>query len=147
MKRYNFDAGIMRKVTLYFSSILCLILIPIIILNGEIATPKDKEDTTIKEDENTNINNDKKDFSKIKVHHVESNSNEEMDLEEYIVGVIAAEMPAEFEIEALKAQAIAARTYALKRIVTPCEEANGADICDTVHCQVYISKEKRMGRI
>ncbi|WP_238906089.1 stage II sporulation protein D [Clostridium sp. YIM B02506] len=147
MKRYNFDAGIMRKVALYFSSILCLILIPIIVLNGEIATPKNKDDTTIKEDENRNINNNinNKDFSKIKVHHVESNSNEEMDLEEYIVGVIAAEMPAEFEIEALKAQAIAARTYALKRIVTPCEQANGADICDTVHCQVYISKEKRMG--
>lgn len=37
-------------------------------------------------------------------------------LEEYLIGVVAAEMPAEFEIEALKAQAVAARTYVLKRI-------------------------------
>ncbi|WP_252891634.1 SpoIID/LytB domain-containing protein [Thermoclostridium stercorarium] len=37
---------------------------------------------------------------------------ERMDLDEYIVGVVAAEMPASFEMEALKAQAIAARTYA-----------------------------------
>lgn len=37
-------------------------------------------------------------------------------LEEYLIGVVAAEMPAEFEIEALKAQAVAARTYVLKRM-------------------------------
>lgn len=145
MKRYNIDLGSIKKVALYFSSILCLILIPIIILNGEIAIPKSQDDIVIKEEENKNIDNNKKDFSKINVHHVETNTNEKMDLEEYIVGVIAAEMPAEFELEALKAQAIAARTYALKRMITPCDQANGADICDTVHCQVYISKDKRMG--
>ncbi|ADY57530.1 stage II sporulation protein D [Syntrophobotulus glycolicus DSM 8271] len=38
-----------------------------------------------------------------------------MELEDYLVGVLAAEMPAEFEPEALKAQAVAARTYVLKR--------------------------------
>ena len=43
----------------------------------------------------------------------------EMDLEEYLIGVIAQEMPASFETEALKAQAIAARTYAYKRILEP----------------------------
>jgi len=40
----------------------------------------------------------------------------QLDLEEYVVGVVAAEMPASFDIEALKAQAVAARTYALRRI-------------------------------
>lgn len=43
----------------------------------------------------------------------------EMDLEEYLIGVVAQEMPASFESEALKAQAIAARTYAYKRIIEP----------------------------
>ncbi|KJS85462.1 MAG: hypothetical protein JM58_08460 [Peptococcaceae bacterium BICA1-8] len=42
-----------------------------------------------------------------------------MDFEEYIVGVVAAEMPASFEKEALKVQAVAARTYAYKRLVEP----------------------------
>jgi hypothetical protein len=36
-----------------------------------------------------------------------------MDLEEYVVGVVAGEMPASYELEALKAQAVAARTYTL----------------------------------
>ncbi|MDI9485514.1 MAG: stage II sporulation protein D [Bacillota bacterium] len=40
-----------------------------------------------------------------------------MTLEEYVQGVVAAEMPASFHIEALKAQAVAARTYALRRIL------------------------------
>ena len=40
-------------------------------------------------------------------------SNETMPLEQYLVGVLAGEMPASFELEALKAQAIAARTYAI----------------------------------
>ena len=43
----------------------------------------------------------------------------ELGLEEYIVGVVAAEMPAAFPPEALKAQAIAARTYAVKRLQAP----------------------------
>jgi len=38
---------------------------------------------------------------------------QEMDMQEYLVGVLAAEMPASFELEALKAQAVAARTYAI----------------------------------
>ncbi len=43
----------------------------------------------------------------------------ELGLEEYIVGVVAAEMPASFPPEALKAQAVAARTYAVKRLQAP----------------------------
>lgn len=41
---------------------------------------------------------------------------EELELENYVIGVVAGEMPASFEIEALKAQAIAARTYAIKKL-------------------------------
>ncbi|WP_084052842.1 stage II sporulation protein D [Desulfonispora thiosulfatigenes] len=42
-----------------------------------------------------------------------------MKLDEYLVGVVAGEMPASFELEALKAQAVAARTYAYRRIIQP----------------------------
>lgn len=48
----------------------------------------------------------------IKVYDPNTSKIEEMELENYIVGVVAAEMPASFEIEALKAQAVAARTFA-----------------------------------
>ena len=77
-----------------------------------------------------------------------------MPIEEYLVGVVAAEMPAEFPEEALKAQAVAARTYLMKRlnsggVVNPIH--SGADICDDHrHYQAWISKEemkKRWGNL
>ena len=55
-----------------------------------------------------------------------------IEMEEYLIGVVAAEMPASFNTEALKAQAIIARTYALKSI-----ERNKL-LTDTVSTQAYI---------
>lgn len=83
----------------------------------------------------------------IKVLNVKTKEIEIMPLEEYIVGVVAAEMPADFETEALKAQAVAARTYTIKRYEThkknPNKEHAEAHICtDSTHCQAYVSKEE-----
>ena len=56
----------------------------------------------------------------------------ELELEEYLKGVILAEMPTSFSLEALKAQAVAARTYTIKKL-----EA-GNHICDNpAHCQAW----------
>lgn len=52
----------------------------------------------------------------IKVFNHQSQQLQNMDLEEYVKGVVAAEMPASFELEALKAQAVVARTYVLLRV-------------------------------
>lgn len=63
-------------------------------------------------------------------------------LEQYLVGVVAAEMPASFHDEALKAQAVAARTYTLRRLQgeMPGGDHPGAPLCaDPVHCQAWIS--------
>ena len=60
--------------------------------------------------------------------------------EDYIVGVLAGEMPANFEIEALKAQALAARSYVLKKMEQNVNEEY--DILDTVMNQVYLDEEK-----
>ncbi|MGZ9586300.1 stage II sporulation protein D [Paenibacillus marinisediminis] len=67
---------------------------------------------------------------------------ERVALEQYVRGVIAAEMPERFELEALKAQAIAARTYIVRRLMQG--EASGgapegADVTDTVAHQAYVS--------
>lgn len=68
-----------------------------------------------------------------------------MELEEYLWGVVAAEMPAAFEQEALKAQAIAARTYTLYRMQNPSSNHTKADICtDSTCCQAWISYDDRM---
>lgn len=52
----------------------------------------------------------------IKVWREDTGQVETMELEEYLKGVVAAEMPASFELEALKAQAVAARTFAIRRM-------------------------------
>ncbi len=57
------------------------------------------------------------------------------DLDEYISGVVASEMPSQFPLEAMKAQAIAARTYALYHLGA--HEDEDADLCGSVHCQAY----------
>lgn len=64
---------------------------------------------------------------------------EKQSLEEYVIGVVAAEMPAEFELEALKSQAVAARTYALKRTKQANQVNGDYDVDTTVKTQVWLS--------
>ena len=59
-----------------------------------------------------------------------------MELEEYLRGVVAAEMPHTWPLEALKAQAVAARSYAMAAIARPRHHPE-ADVCTTTHCQAY----------
>lgn len=56
-------------------------------------------------------------------------------IEDYLLGVIASEMPTQFPAEALKAQAVLARTYALKHKNK--HKKYGFDLCDSQNCQVY----------
>jgi len=56
-------------------------------------------------------------------------------LEEYLRGVLPGEMPPSYPLEALKAQAVAARSFALKNRGK--HKLEGFDICATTHCQVY----------
>jgi stage II sporulation protein D len=56
-------------------------------------------------------------------------------LEDYLLGVVPLEMPPSFPPEALKAQAIAARSWTVRNRHK--HEADGADVCDSTHCQTY----------
>lgn len=68
---------------------------------------------------------------------------EKLPLEEYVVGVVAGEMPADFEIEALKAQALTARTFVVTQMMNKDENVpEGADVTDTVADQVFRSTEE-----
>ncbi len=58
-----------------------------------------------------------------------------VDLEEYLYGVVPSEMPQSYEAEALKAQAVAARTYAMTKLGA--HSGSGYQLCDGVNCQVY----------
>lgn len=62
-----------------------------------------------------------------------------VELENYVVGVVAGEMPLSFDDEALKAQSVAARTYALKKMIS--NKNNDYDVVDTTANQVYLDDE------
>ena len=66
---------------------------------------------------------------------------QQMELEEYVACVVLAEMPASFESEALKAQAVVARTYALKRHRSDNKHEGGAVCTDPACCQAYCTRE------
>lgn len=75
----------------------------------------------------------------IRVKRVNGGSIDNIGLEEYIVGVLAGEMPIYFELEALKAQAVAARSYALKRMEY--NKDNEYDVVDSIMNQVYLDRD------
>ena len=66
-----------------------------------------------------------------------------LDIEGYLRGVLPSEVYTSWHMEALKAAAVAARTYALKNAVASSHSASGFDVCATTHCQMYsgIAKE------
>ena len=105
-----------KNITLF---ILTLVLIPIFVISVIYKSLEEeiKENTDLKPKITSVTNTTTKEYkeveNEIKVKINKNNKIEELNLEDYIVGVVAGEMPASFEKEALKAQAIASRTYAL----------------------------------
>ncbi|MCI8777732.1 MAG: stage II sporulation protein D [Bacilli bacterium] len=65
-------------------------------------------------------------------------------IEEYIVGVVSGEVPISFEMDALKAQAVAARSYVLKQLEY--NRNNDYDVVDTVMNQVYLDSDQLKNR-
>ena len=134
----------MRK-AIYFTLIVIILifLIPTIFTKRRIVTSI-SESNNIQELET--IKYDYSKYSKIKLFHQDTKKVEEIDLDEYIACVVSAEMPVSYDIEALKAQAIVARTYTVYKISKSKKHYN-ADICDkSTCCQAWISKEDRFKR-
>ena len=77
--------------------------------------------------------------SVVRVYRSGTNVIDDVPIEDYIVGVLAGEMPVEFSKEALKAQAVAARSYVMTQIERNIK--NDYDVIDTVTNQVYLDKE------
>ena len=80
--------------------------------------------------------------SVVRVYREETGIIERVPLEEYVTGVLAGEMPINFEIEALKAQAVAARSYVMVQIERNIN--NDYDVVDTVMNQVYLDRPHLM---
>lgn len=112
---------IMKKILIISTFIL---FIPFIIVN--FFNINNKEEINLKYVSN----------SIIRVKRISSGDIEEIPFEEYIVGVLAGEMPIYFEKEAFKAQAVAARSYALKRMEYNVDSEY--DVVDSIMNQVYL---------
>ena len=120
-----------------------------VIENNEGST--DNKDT--KENINKDIENVEKEeydyekYKTIKLLNSKTGQVEELNIDEYLYGVVSSEMPASFEVEALKAQAIVARTYTIYQIKNNSMKHENADICDDYTCcQAWISKEDRFAK-
>lgn len=129
-----------NRLLLYF---ITLILIPVFVVSLFYNAIKEEQKKEVVTNETTTIittTTTTKQIelvdSNIKIKINKNNEIKELNLEEYIIGVVAGEMPASFEIEALKAQAIASRTYALYKIEN---FDNVYDVETTTDDQVYIT--------
>ena len=152
MKKINCYSITRIKPLLYTTIliILFMIIIPIISIEGKLNLEPNEyiEDQGVSMQTSAEVNTDIyiNGDEKIKVYRTLQDKIEEVDLEEYICGVVANEMQVSFEDEALKAQAIASRTYLVSKKINSCPIANGSDICDSAHCQVYSSKDELISK-
>ncbi|MGP7817056.1 stage II sporulation protein D [Niallia sp. 01092] len=80
----------------------------------------------------------------VAVYRENKKAVEKLDLDEYVLGVVASEMPADFNPEALKAQALTARTYIVKKLESgeSSDLPDGAVVGDSINYQVYKSREE-----
>lgn len=93
----------------------------------------------VKEIKEQNINSNVINNKNVRIQRT-NGSIDTVPFESYIIGVLAGEMPANFELEALKAQALAARSYVLKKMEQ--NKNNDYDIVDTVMNQVYLDESQ-----
>ena len=99
--------------------------------------------TLISQPKSTKLYGTNENSKTIDVKDSMTGSIENKELEEYVVGVVAAEMPASFDVEALKAQAIASRTYAYFKMTHSDKEYDViSDISDQAYITVDQMKEK-----
>ena len=136
----------MKKILIYLLSfILIIFIIPAFLTKRTTPTSSKKETERQLQDNNqqeqttenqTEISNKNTyNYSKygtISLLHKKTGEVEQVKLDEYLCNVVSAEMPATFEQEALKAQAIVARTYTTYKILN--KKHDNADICDDSTC-------------
>ena len=128
----------MKKIiVVYIMFLICLYSLPCIIV--PYAAHSDKKNLT--HSQNPSLSRE------VRVYFKKEDVVKNVPIEEYLSGVISAEMPANFPLEALKAQAVASRSYIFDKMTSGGNKIpshKGADVCtDSAHCKAWISKEER----
>jgi len=148
----------MKKVLIYFSGFLLLFFVLPVMFS--VTPPKENAHETIAttdmsqtqeeqqlEQQPESQDYDYQKFKTIKLLHPSTGQVEELNIDEYLYGVVSSEMPASFELEALKAQAVVARTYTIYQTSHNASKHENADMCDDFNCcQAWISKDERFAK-
>lgn len=144
----------MKKVLIYFVGFLILFFVLPVIFT--VTPQKENQQETIAMEEmqekqvleiSEKQEYDYQKYKTIRLLHSLTNEVEEINIDEYLYGVVSSEMPASFELEALKAQAVVARTYTIYQIINNPNKHENVDICDDFNCcQAWISKEERLAK-
>ena len=143
----------MKKVILYFIAfiVVCFFLPAILTKkDAKFVETSSKSNNEIIENTDSTQENIKstynyKNYGTIKLLHKKTGEVEQVNIDDYLCNVVSEEMPADYEIEALKAQAVVARTYTIYKINNKKHE--NADICDdSTCCQAWVDKETRFSR-
>lgn len=117
-------------------------ILPGIVLNAFVLKEKDQEGSQVQQQELQLVRDSERTISLTGPDGICI----PMGLDDYLVGVLLAEMPAEFQEEALKAQAVAARTYAWKSCTTGRKHGNGSVCGESSCCQAFLSEEDYLQR-
>lgn len=135
----------MKKFLIYFFAfILICFILPAVFTKRNVETSSNQKENQ-EQQHIEEKNQEQQKAVSIKLLHKKTGQIEEVQLESYLKNVVCAEMPADYEIEALKAQAIVARTYTKYKMQN--KKHDNADICDdSTCCQAWISKEDRLAR-
>ena len=146
----------LKKIIIYIISFIFIcFIIPALLTKRTIpANSEEKENISQGNEQETNKNQETEiektnynynQYGTISLLHKKTGEIEQVNLDDYLCNVVSAEMPVSYEKEALKAQAIVARTYTIYKILNKKHE--NADICDdSTCCQAWISKEDRLSK-
>ena len=133
----------MRRLFMYVILLILMIFLVPILLTKKFDKVKEVVANEEKQEEAEYVY---KSYGTIKLLHSATGQIEELPMDEYLLGVVSAEMPASYEQEALKAQAVVARTYTVYKIKNNAKH-DGSDICDdSTCCQAWISKDDRLAK-
>lgn len=149
----------MKRICLYIVSIMCLIFVIPFTLTSKFQTfevsNSENNQASTKDyfsEDNSQFSTDRspynyKEYGTIKLKNASNDEVSDINLDEYLVGVVSAEMPANFELEALKAQAVVARTYTLYTITNNKGKHGDGVICSSSSCcQAWLPKEERLAK-
>ena len=140
--------GMARTVAWALALTAVLFFLPVVTVggNGLYESGEEEPEATLPIDR-VAVTTGARDKGKVVRLQLEDGTVQEMTMADYLWGVVAAEMPASFEEEALKAQACAARTYTAVLQSTSAEKHPDADICaDSTCCQAYVERSQAEAR-